>query len=143
MCVFCFPSGVVLENFLPVLYHHTGGVGLWSQVVRVVAEVIFRLDVLPIYFVIMFVKYHIRIDDPEESLILEHTLKFRSFKKTMKISVTGYGNWLGRLKLGFTAGLAKTQIEWEQYLWTKPEFCLCINYSTSNLILTEAWSLAL
>lgn len=61
----------------------------------------------------------------------------------MKISLTGYGNWLGRLKLSFAAALGKIQIEWEQYLWTKPEFYLCINYSTFNLTLTETWSLAL
>lgn len=81
MCIFCFASGVVLENYLSVLYHHTRGVGLSSQMVIIVAIVIFRLDVSPIYFVKKFIKYHISANEPEESLILEPTLKFKSFKK--------------------------------------------------------------
>lgn len=42
MCIFYFASGVVLENYLSVLYHHAGSVGLSSQMAVVVAEVIFR-----------------------------------------------------------------------------------------------------
>jgi len=55
---------MVLENYLPVLYHHAGGIGLSSHMVTVVAKVVFGLGVLPIYFVTIFVKHHIRIIDP-------------------------------------------------------------------------------
>lgn len=58
-----------------------GGVGLGSQMVIAVAEVIFRFYVLSIYFVIIFVKYQIKVDEHEKSLILEHTLKFRCVTK--------------------------------------------------------------
>lgn len=76
ICSFCFASGVAVENYLSVPYHHPGGVGLSSQMVTVVAEVIFILHVLPIHFVIIFVEYHIRVDESEESMILEQVWVF-------------------------------------------------------------------
>lgn len=57
ICIFFFASGVVLENYLSVLYRHTLDIGLSSQMAIVVLEIIFTVKVLPIHFVIIFVKY--------------------------------------------------------------------------------------